>query len=182
MRLLTAAFGAAMMGSALIFATAASGTGMPAGGSVKLFAIPEDNSSLHTTVLFTGAIGDHGQALTINKNGTPDANGNYVKVTLKHGTFEINATALNAKANRTQPVGNSTTCSAALSVTGPVSLFDGTGLYTGITGTLNITETFAFILPRFTSGTRNGKCNESNSAQPVAQYSSITGNGAVKFG
>lgn len=181
MRGARAVVGAVLLGSVLFLGGGTSaGASPPAGGSVKLFATPEDNSSLHTTVLFTGAIGDYGQALTINKNGTANANGNYVKVTLKHGTFEINSSALNAKANQTQPAVNNTTCSAALSVTGPVSLFNGTGLYAGISGTLNITETFAFITARIPSGTDKGKCNDS--ARPIAPYASITGSGKVKFG
>jgi len=153
---------------------------MPAGGSVKVFATPEGNG-LHTSVLFTGAIGDHGQALTINKDGKANANGNYVKVTLRQGTFELNSTALNAKANKTQPTGNAATCSGSLAVTGPISIFGGTGLYAGIGGTLTVTVTFAFEGPRYTSGAKKGQCNESNSAEPVAQYSSIVGAGSVKF-
>lgn len=42
-------------------------------------------------------------------------------------------------------------------------------------------NTFAFVLPTFTSGAKKGQCNESNSAQPLAQYSSITGMGMVRF-
>lgn len=181
MRVARTALGAAVLGGVLIFVSGAFGAGMPAGGSVHLFATPEDNSALHTKVLFTGAIGDHGQALTINKNGTANANGNYVKVTLAHGTFEINSTTLNAKFARAIPAVDKATCSAQFTGTGPVSLLDGTGLYTGITGTLNITETFAIIAPRFTSGKNKGQCNLGNSAQPIAQYSSITGTGTVKF-
>jgi hypothetical protein len=40
---------------------------------------------------------------------------------------------------------------------------------------------FAFVLPTFTSGAKKGQCNESKSAQPIAQYSAITGSGTVKF-
>jgi hypothetical protein len=181
MRGVKAALAAAMLGGLLMHAAGAFGAGMPAGGSVRLFATPEDSSGLHTSVLFTGAIGDHGQALTINKNGTANSNGDYVKVTLKKGTFEIDSSTLNAKANTSRPVGNNTTCSASLSVTGPVSLFDGTGLYTGIAGTLTVTETFAYIGSRYANGAKKGQCNESNSARPIAQYSSITGTGAVDF-
>jgi hypothetical protein len=175
-----AVLGAVVLGGVLLAASAAFGVSMPAGGAVKLYATPEGNG-LHTTVLFTGAIGDHGQALTIDKNGKANANGNYVKVTLKYGTFEINSTALNAKANKMQPTGTPTTCSGLFVASGPVSLFDGTGLYTGISGTLTVTETFAFIGPRYASGAKKGQCNESNSAEPIAQYSSITGTGTVKF-
>jgi len=129
----------------------------------------------------TGAIGDYGNGLTIEKNGTPNSNGNYVKVMLQKGGFEINSATLNAKGNKAQPTFNTTTCSAALSVAGPVTLFNGTGLYTGIAGTLTVTETAAFILPRYTSGKNKGKCNTSNNAQPVKQYASIMGTGTLSF-
>jgi hypothetical protein len=180
MRPIKAVFGAAMFACVLLVAPAAFGASTPAGGSVKLYATPEGNG-LRATVLFTGAIGDHGQALTIDKDGTADANGDYVKVTLKNGTFEINSKALNAKANKAQPTASPTTCSATFVVTGPVTVFDGAGLYTGISGTLTVTETFAFIGPRYAAGAKKGQCNESNSAEPIAQYSSIIGTGAVKF-
>jgi hypothetical protein len=129
----------------------------------------------------TGAIGDYGNALTIDKNGTPDPNGNYVKVTLQKGGFEINSTTLNAKANKAQPTFDTATCSAALYVAGPLTLSNGTGLYSGIAGTLTVSETAAFILPRYTGGKNKGECNTSNSAQPVKQYASIIGTGTVSF-
>jgi len=58
-----------------------------------------------------------------------------------------------------------------------VTLFDGTGLYKGITGMLNIIETYAFISPLSTTGQNKGRCNLS--ARPISQYSSITGSGTV---
>ena len=173
---------AAVLGSVLLGgspAFAATALSAPAGGSVKLFATPSDG--LHATILMTGAIGDYGNALTIDKNGRPDPNGSYVKVTLQKGGFEINSTTLNAKANKAQPTFNTATCSAALSVAGPVTLFNGTGLYTGVAGTLTVNETAAFILPRYTSGKNKGKCNTSNNAQPVKQYASIIGTGTLSF-
>jgi hypothetical protein len=62
-----------------------------------------------------------------------------------------------------------------------VTLFNGTGLYTGIAGTLTVTETAAFILPGYTSGKNKGTCNTSNNAQPVKQYASIIGTGTLSF-
>jgi len=129
----------------------------------------------------TGAIGDFGKTLSINQNGTTNANGNYVKITLKKGTFEVNSTALNAAATNVQPTVNDATCSASGSVIGTVTLFNGTGLYQGISGTLNVTETFAFIGPVYTSGPKKGQCNESNNAKALAQFASITGTGTVSF-
>jgi hypothetical protein len=182
MRVAKAALSVAVLGSVLLGgspAFAATLPSTPAGGSVKLFATP--SNGLRATILMTGAIGDYGNGLTIEKNGTPNSNGNYVKVMLQKGGFEINSATLNAKGNKAQPTFNTTTCSAALSVAGPVTLFNGTGLYTGIAGTLTVTETAAFILPRYTSGKNKGKCNTSNNAQPVKQYASIMGTGTLSF-
>ncbi len=173
-----AVLGGAWFGVAPAFAATQPST--TAGGSVKLFATP--SNGLHATILMTGAIGDYGNALTIDKAGASDPNGNYVKVTLQKGGFEINSTALNAKANKVQPTFDTATCSAWLSVAGPVTLFNGTGLYTGIVGTLGVTETAAFILPRNVSGKNKGACNTSDNAQPLKQYASIIGTGTVSFG
>ena len=72
------------------------------GGPVKVFVTP-GLTGAGGTIVIVGAIGDHGRTLIINKSGTTDPNGNYVKITLQKGTFEVNSTALNAKANKAQP-------------------------------------------------------------------------------
>ena len=175
------AFGAAMLGSVLLLAATASGAGMPMGGAINVFVTPS-NDGIHGPIVITGAIGDYGQTTSMDKNGKPDANGDYVMITLKQGTFEINATALNAKINNAQPTVDKTTCSFSFSGTGPVTLFKGTGLYNGISGTVNITVTFAGVGPLYKTGKHKGQCNLSNNAQPLAQYGSISGTGMAKFG
>ena len=167
----------AMLGSVLLLATVAFGASTPPGGSVHVFATPGPTG----TILLTGAIGDYGKTLDIDANGKVDPKGPYVKVNLKQGTFEINAVALNIRLAKLNPPVNKTTCSAEGSGTGSVTLLDGTGLYKGISGTLNVTVTFAAIAPRLTSGKNKGQCNLSNSAQPVDQDGWITGTGTVKF-
>jgi hypothetical protein len=171
----------ALIGAAASVAVATSrrsGTASaPAGGLVRIFVTP--NNGAAAAILVTGAIGDYGTTLMIDKNGETDSNGNYIKVTLHKGTFEMNSTTLNAKANSSRPTFYKATCSALESVTGPVTLFNGTGPYKGIIGTLSITETYAYISPRSTSGENKGQCNLS--AQPISQYSSITGSGTVSF-
>jgi hypothetical protein len=163
-------------------AVAASGTAMPAGGPVKVFVTPSGASGEHGTILIIGAIGDWGTTLNVNANGTADPNGNYAKVTLQKGTFDVNLTSLNALSNKAQPTFYQASCSAIFSVKGPVGLAGGTGAYKGISGTLTITQTFGFILPRYGSGAHAGQCNMSNSAQPVAQHGVITGSGNIGFG
>ncbi len=73
------------------------------------------------------------------------------------------------------------TCSFTFIGTGPVTLFNGTGLYAGVSGTVNVTITFAGVSPFFASGPHKGTCNMSNNAPTFGQYSSITGVGTVKF-
>ena len=151
MRVAMAALGCMVAGSVLIGVSAASGAGMPAGGPVAIYVTPSPDG-IHGPIVITGAIGDHGQTTSMTKSGKPDANGNYVRITLKKGTFEVNSTALNAKTAKAQPTINRTTCTYDFTGTGPVTLFNGTGLYTGISGTLSITITFAGVGPVYSTG------------------------------
>ena len=74
----------------------------PAGGAVYVHAT--GNNGPAGTIIITGAIGDYGKTLSIDRNGKTDTNGNYVKITLHKGTFEVNSTVLNAKTNHAQPI------------------------------------------------------------------------------
>jgi hypothetical protein len=183
MRVTKMAFGVAatLSLSLLIPATVALGASPPAGGKVNVFVTQSSPNGSKGTIVVTGAIGDYGKTLNVNKSGQPNANGAYVKVTLQQGSFLVNATKLNAKINHLQPTVNKATCSVSASGTGPVSLSNGTGLYAGISGNLKITVTFAFVGPRLSSGPHKGQCNESNNAPALAQYQSITGSGTVSF-
>jgi hypothetical protein len=162
-------------------AFAASTTTMPTGGTVKVFVTPMGANGEHGTILIIGAIGDWGTTLNVNANGTADPNGNYARVSLQKGTFLVNLTSFNAVANKVQPTFYGSSCSAVFSVKGPIGLSEGTGGYKGISGTLTITETYGFILPRYASGAHAGQCNTSNNAQPLAQHGDITGSGTVGF-
>jgi hypothetical protein len=102
-----------------------------------------------------------------------------VKLQLKKGTLLVNATQFNSVLNNAQPTDyDATTCSASVTGSGPVQIVSGTKAYAGITGSVNLTGTFAFIGPF----KKNGQCNTSNNANPVAQWTSITGAGTVSFG
>lgn len=169
--------GALLLGAGTSTATAST----PAGGTIHIYATPSATNQALDSILITGVIGDYGKALTVDKNGKTDANGNYVDITLQKGSFKVNSTTLNKKTNSAQPNIDKTTCSFWFSGTGPVTLFDGTGSYLGISGKLNITITFAGYGPLYTSGKHKGTCNLSNNAQPTNQYSSITGSGTVTF-
>jgi hypothetical protein len=137
-------------------------------GQIRFFVGTFSNGT--GNIIVTGAIGDYGKTA---------ASGNYVKVTLHHGAFEINAAKLIAKENASAPGLDPATCSGVSSVTAPAPVLDGKGAYRGITGTVNVTETIAFIAPRYTSGRHKNQCD--NNTRPIDVYSSITGSGRVKF-
>lgn len=159
-------------------ATALAASG-PAGGPIQVFVT--NVSSTKAKILITGAIGDYGTTLTVDKNGKVDANGAYQKVTLKKGGFWINATALNNKLSKAQPVTNKATCSVVFTGSAATTPFDGTGAYQGIGGSVKVTVTFADVTPRFTSGAHKGQCNFGQNAAPLSSYQSIGGTGNVTF-
>jgi hypothetical protein len=147
-------------------------------GTVQVWVSPS-NSAVQK-ILLTGVIGDHGTATSMDKNGKVDPNGKFVKVKLTQGTFEVNAVALDRNLDKIQPAVNHATCSLSGSGTGNVTLFNGTGAYAGISGTIRITVSFAAILPRHASGAKKGQCN--NSAAPVVQFQTpLEGSGTVSF-
>lgn len=167
----------ALVGNASAFGSSTSGT--PAGGPLRVFATSGNGAT--GTIVVTGAIGDYGKQLQMDKNGKANANGGYVEITLKKGTFEVNATTLNAKLAKAPGTFDKATCSFSVTESAPTTLFNGTGLYKGISGTVNITVNFAGVGPRYASGKNKGQCIKSNNAKLLAQYSAIIGAGTVKF-
>jgi hypothetical protein len=165
----------------LAVAGAASGAATPAGGRVEVFATPVDTAV--GPVMFAGAIGDHGKAISMDKNGKLDPNGDFVKMKLAHGTFVLDVTRLNAKGNSNSSPGlfNKTTCSFAFEVSAPATISQGTGSYAGISGTLRITVRFAGDSTFYASGKHKGQCNLSDNAHLAAHYGAIIGSGTVKF-
>ncbi len=159
-------------------AGAATTAATPTAGPIAILATV--GSGPAGKVVVAGAIGDWGTTLTIDKDGKPDANGNYVRVTLKKGGFEIDSTALNKKTANPRPeVASDTTCSVSASGTAPVTLFNGTGLYKGINGTVNVTLTFTGVGSRYESGTKKGQCNRG--PNPLAVLGTVIGRGIIHF-
>ncbi|MFZ0041602.1 MAG: hypothetical protein WAK93_09865 [Solirubrobacteraceae bacterium] len=180
MRVTKLAAAAALLASVVIAGTTTLAGAAQSGGKIRVFVT--STSATKGKILVTGAIGDYGTTLSVNKNGKPNPNGDYQKVTLKKGGFWVNGTALQKKLDSMQPKANPSNCSLAFTGTAPTSLFKGTGAYAGIGGKINITVTFAGIAPRITSGAKAGQCNFANNVNPIAQYQSITGTGNVHFG
>jgi hypothetical protein len=180
------------MAAALVFAAgggslasaassqAALAPGLPSDGTIEIFVTTGTGTG--GTIVIAGAIGDYGRVLTVGANGKPDPNGHFVDVTLRKGTFKVNKTALDKASNNAPPsVMSASTCSFGGSATGPITLSNGTGAYTGISGTIKMTLTFGGDLPFYTSGKNKGKCNMSDSAEPVAQFGSAIGRGTIRF-
>jgi hypothetical protein len=155
--------------------SAALAAAKPAGGPIQVFVSSIGN--VKAKILFTGAIGDYGTALTVNKSGKVDPNGDYQKVTLKKGGFWVNATALDKKLSQVTPVVNSATCSVVVSGSAQTTVYRGSGAYAGISGRVKITVIFAGIAPRLPSGA----CNAGPNVHVRGQYQSITGTGRVAF-
>jgi len=179
-RLVCSGIGLLAVLAAAVAVGSASAAATPQGGPIALFATISPTSTPGKIVL-AGAIGDWGKVASIDKNGKPAENGNFVMVTLKKGTFEIDATAINKKmANPRPQVQSGVTCSVSASGSGPVKFFNGTGLYKGIAGTANLTMTFTGVGPRYQSGAKKGQCEQDN-GQPLAMLGSVTGRGTVRF-
>jgi len=173
----------ALVLSGMLFgASAAWGTSPPTGGKIELWITPGATQGTGTIVV-TGAIGDYGKTTgKENANGTPNKNGTYGTAQLQKGSVEVDLANIGKAVNNASPTVNSTaSCSFVVTATAPATLLNGTGAYKGISGTVELTETFAGVLPRLTSGKDKGQWNESNSANPVASWGSVTGSGTVSF-
>jgi hypothetical protein len=172
------AFAAVVVAGVAVWSAAAATT---PGGKIAFYADLGDGASHHA--VFTGAVGDYGSVVNIDKNGKVDQNGNFVKVTLTKGTFEIDATALNGKLSKNTPplALSENNCSAAFSGSAPVKLYNGTGLYKGIAGTATVTVTFGGISPFYTSGSKKGQCNHNASQAPGESFGVVMGQGTVSF-
>jgi hypothetical protein len=157
-------------------AVVASAGATPAGGSIQLIVQPGAQQGAGK-IIVTGAIGDYGTT----SPGKTSGKGKYGTAKLTKGTFEINLTTISSKVNSANPTFNNSTCSAELSATAPAAILNGTGQYKGISGTVNLTETFAFIGPRNTKGAKKGQCNQSNNATAVAQMGTVYGTGTIRF-
>lgn len=168
------------LGAGVAGVGAASATTAQTKGTVHVWLLSSDNAV--EKILLTGVIGDYGTATTQDQDGKVDPHGKYVQIKLQSGTFMVNAAKFDQDLGHFQPEVNSTTCSVWGSGSGPVTLYDGTGVYAGISGTVTMTDAFAAIMPRFSTGAKKGQCNESNSARPLSEYNGdLTGSGVVTF-
>ena len=132
--------------------------------------------------VFTGAIGDSGLSIGATAQGKPSKKQNpgYRLFILKKGTIFFNTKQIDAaQSNNNAPptTENNTTCSFTFVTTDPATIISGTKAYAGITGSLNVTISFAAVLPL-----KNGKCNPNTNANPTATIGPVTANGTVSYG
>jgi hypothetical protein len=137
--------------------------GATRGGTVHVYGV--NNGGETDNLIITGAFAAGGVSRMVGASTQ--------QVTTSTGTFKVNTSKLD-NAPGTGGV-NQDSCSGAFMVSEPVTLFDGTGAYEGITGTIKINETFAAILPK----TPSGKCR--NDANPTSDVAFFQGQGTVSF-
>jgi hypothetical protein len=170
-----------VMVAAAIGTPALAGASTPTGGKISLWANANLTGATSKFVV-VGAIADYGVGTSIDKNGKVDPNGSYERIVLKNGSFEADASVLDQNANSEPPnLDNPSTCSFAFSASGPITLSDGKGAYTGISGTVTVTEQFVGIGPRYKAGKNKGTCNQSDSARPIAGAGAVSGTGTIAF-
>jgi hypothetical protein len=165
--ILTVAAAVVPLGSSL--ASGATPAAKPAAGVIHVFVTSVGNVPA-SSVLITGAFSDHGT--------NPNGNGNTTVLHLKKGNITVNVAKINAITNAPNfGTFNAASCSFTGLANGPVTLVRGTGAYVGIKGTVhvNLAEAGQFPLRK------NGKCNTSNSAVPLAFDFIVTGAGKASF-
>lgn len=160
----------------------AAGATTPVSGPTQLWASLGAANGTSFKVIFTGAIGDHGTSIGATANGKPTKKQNpgYRLFNLTKGTIFFNTQKIDAAENNNSApptTVNATTCSATFVVTEPATAISGTKAYAGITGTINVTISFAFVLPL-----DKGKCNMNSNANPSAAIGQVTGTGTVSYG
>jgi hypothetical protein len=151
-------------------------TGVPAsaqaaasGGVLHVYESGSAATGLGQDV-FTGAFTDYG----VDHAGVAD-NGEINKIVLSNGSFEVNVAKLDTALTPTS--NDQQTCTLVLKGTAPTTLLDGTRSYAGITGSITVTEQVALIFPKL----KSGKCNETQTAKPIAGPYWVTGSGTVSF-
>lgn len=151
----------------------AASSSTPKGGPIEMLVQPGSQQGAGK-IIFTGAIGDSGTSSPSKTKGSEK----YGVATLSKGTLEVNLTAITKKLESANPPFDSATCSAEVSVTAPAAISNGTGSYKGVKGSVNLTEVFAFISPRYTTGKKKGQCNGNATA---AEMGTVYGSGSVSF-
>lgn len=143
---------------------------------ITLYSINSDGPRFQAIV--TGAVGDHGQAVSVYPDGRVDPqHDSDLSLRLTRGSFLLNGAALDKRVVTALRHwrGNPATCSGSATVTAaaPVVAGPGTGAYQGVTGTFTLTATVDEI---------DAKAGCTATGTFIAQVIVITGTGTVRTG
>jgi hypothetical protein len=140
--------------------TATAAPARPSGGTVHIIDYT-DNDGATTTAVLTGAVGDLGEAISVNPDGSLSTGHSQLNLALSQGTFRLDIAALDKKfatAAGTAPFQHGpASCSGFLTVdsTAPIIAGSGTGAYQDIRGTFQLTMT----LNEVDAPTTNDRCD-----------------------
>jgi hypothetical protein len=152
-------------------------TATKAGGTVHFIGYSQNSDGPDFTVIVTGAIGDYGSAVTVLPDGTIDpGHTSELRLALKNGSFRLNIVHLHENLeNVTTHYQSTPTCSFHASATAatPVVPGSGTGLYRGISGSVNVTVT---------SDEVDVKPCPGGTSRFISQLIFVTGSGTISFG
>ncbi len=129
--------------------TSPSEAGRPAGpqasakaGIVQITGY-SDSDGPRSSMILTGAIGDFGEGLRTATAGTAPGEYNQLHVMLEHGAFRLAIAGIEEElvAAFAHFPSNTSTCSGSVTATGPAPIIEGsgTGAYTGLTGSFQLT-------------------------------------------
>jgi hypothetical protein len=150
---------------------------LTAGGKLHFIGYSINSDGPRFSVILTGAIGDYGPAVSVHPNGTIDPqHTSELSLGLKHGSFRLSIASLDKKVRRAYSPwpSRASTCSGSVSfsVATPIVAGSGTGLYQGISGSINVTVTVDEIDVK-------PVCN--GTSKFLAQVILIVGSGNVSF-
>lgn len=142
--------------------TAAATSAAPAhpGGTVHIIDYT-DNDGAVTTAVLSGAIGDLGEGISVNSDGTLSTEHTELDLALSQGTFKLDIAALTKEfltAAGTVPFQHGPkSCSGYMTASGtaPIIPGSGTGAYQGVSGTFHLTMTATEV----DAPTTNDRCD-----------------------
>ena len=161
---------AAFTGALTAVAATSAGT---SGGVIRLYEASNHGPGAPGTVVITGAINDAGTGYVtgvLTSSGT---------ITLSNGSIKDvpSPTFISREQDLYGAPVNPPGCAVVGTITGPVKIVGGTGMYVGITGTINATYTVAAVLQKLPNGT----CNTAHHTRPTGVAIFIKASGNVRF-